>query len=395
MAYLSTSKIIDSAFPSIVNSTSTLLTAGSTFTGESELNTDYNEVMVSVKTDQNGILYCEFSPDGNNWDLSLSFTYDTARINPPHILVKGSHYFRVRFTNTSASNQTFLRLQTSYGSFKDLTAPINGILAESYDAIAVRPTEFKYETARGKRQGFTTWNKYGYNSDIDTGAAETVWSVGGLLTRLTAASTLQIVSTSANDINTSGTGAWSIIIYGVNANFEAVTEVVNLNGTTPVVTTNSYRGINSMAIYLAGTSGQNAGNINATATTGGTTQGQIPIGEGSTQQAFFFTQANHSVLIDSLLINATRLDDGGGGAGGGSASQPIITVKGWVTNQISGAKYLMFKHVTDTAVENTIQINPSQPFVVGEKSLIEFQVETNTNNTAVSIIFSFIEGRIS
>lgn len=47
--------------------------------------------MVTTATDQNGTIYVEFSPDGgDNIDSTLSFAYDTARINVPHILTVGA-----------------------------------------------------------------------------------------------------------------------------------------------------------------------------------------------------------------------------------------------------------------------------------------------------------------
>lgn len=140
---------------SVLNSSTETLTDGATFTGTGELN-NQPDVMVQVTTDQDGTLYCEFSNDGTNWDTSLSFTYDASRINPPHIFVKGSRYFRVRFTNGNDGEQSYFRLYTYYGEFNKLTAPINGTLAETYDALTTRPTDYHYEIALGKRQGSTT-----------------------------------------------------------------------------------------------------------------------------------------------------------------------------------------------------------------------------------------------
>ena len=105
---------------STTNNSVTPLNDGVTFVGIGELN-NYQDVMIQVATDQNGVLYCEFSTDNVNWDTSLSFQYNTNRINPPHVFVKGVRYFRVRFENNSGSNQTYLRLNTYYGSFNKLT----------------------------------------------------------------------------------------------------------------------------------------------------------------------------------------------------------------------------------------------------------------------------------
>lgn len=72
---------------STYNSATNALLNGETFEGERELNF-HPSVMVNVESDKNGVLYCEFSIDGNTW-TSLSFQYKTDRINPPHIFEKG------------------------------------------------------------------------------------------------------------------------------------------------------------------------------------------------------------------------------------------------------------------------------------------------------------------
>lgn len=365
-----------------VNSTSTLLTAGSTFTGVWEKATTYPSLTVAVKTDQTGVLYVDFSPDGTNVDSTLS--YDVAAGIPDlHRLSVGRQFCRVRFTNTSASDQTYLRLQTIFGNQTALTAPVNLTIQQDADAAVVRPTHFHYEVAMGKWSGNTTWNKWGYNADID-GTAETVWSPGGLFQRLTSASGLTVVSSNAND-TAGGTGAQSIVITAVDENFISQSIVVALNGTTPVVVstaTLNALGINRAAVYAAGSGGANAGIITITATTGGTTQAEIPAGEGSTQHAFFFVQADHSALMDWLYIAIVKTSGGG---------NPTVTTRCWVTSLVSGARYEVFRDYIDVAVENHTQLNPSQPFVVGEKSLIEFECTTDTINTAVSLRFSLME----
>ena len=365
-------------FVSTLNSTTTALDAAETWTGEAEYAYSHDSVVVACKTDAAGTLYIDFSTDGTNWDSTLTYIVD-AGINEVHRLTITREYFRVRYVN-GASAQTYLRLETMLGEFPALSAPRNLQVQQDADAIVVRPTKYEYEVATGRVQRETTWNKFGYNDDIDIGT-ETVWTVGGLFTPLTSASTLTVVSSSSDD-DDGGTGANSIVIYGIDADREAVIEVVTLNGTGSVVTTNSFLGVNRAAIYAAGSGGTNAGTITITATTGGATQAAIPIGSGTTQHAFFFVQAGHTALMDWLYININKLSGG---------TSPRVTVKAFVTSLVSRAKYEVFRTTIDTSVENTIELRPSQPFVVGEKSLLEFQATTDTNNTVAAIRFSFIE----
>jgi hypothetical protein len=254
-------------------------------------------------------------------------------------------------------------------------------MSQRFDSISVRPTDYTTEVALGRRQNQTTWNKWGYNDDVDSAAAETIWAQGGLLTPMTTARTLSVVSSDANDTS-AGTGARSVVIYGVDANWLSQTVVVTLNGTTPVVTSETWLGINRIAVYACGSLGYNAGAITATATTDLTVQGIVPIQAGSTQQAFFFVQAGHTALADWLWINARKLSGG---------TSPRITVKGYVTSLVSRAVYEVFRADIDTSVENTVEMSPKQPFVVAEKSLLEFRATTDTNNTVVNCRFSLIE----
>jgi hypothetical protein len=380
MSYLPNTKGVTSTN----NSSTTPLNTGITFTGTADLN-NFPDVMVQVATDQNGTLYCEFSSDGTNWDTSLSFMYDTSRIDPPHIFVKAERYFRVRFENTSASNQTYLRLYTYYGSFNKLTAPINGTLAENYDAIVTRPTSFKSEVAMSKRQGNTTWNKFGYNDDVDTGGQEIIAAWGGTYAPPTTAETLDIVSTSVNDIVTTGTGINAIVITGIDANRESQVEVVNMNGTTTVTTASTWLGINRVAPFLCGSLQTNDGDITITNTTTGQTLAFMPTGETVTQQAIFHVQANHTFLTSSLHVNVIKLAGGSG--------DPEVTIRGYVFSPVANANIQIFKSKIDTAVENTINLVPSEPFPITENSVLYFTAETDKNNTSVNLRFSGIEVR--
>jgi len=363
------------------NSTSAALATLATFTGKGVDCSSFPSVVVACKTDQDGSLYVDFSPDNENWDSTLTFPV-TASLNEVHRITTTRPYCRVRFYNSSASNQTYLRLSTMFGHQSVLNSALNSTAQQDSDAIMVRPVSYEDDVALGRRTGITLWNKFGYNSDIDIGT-ETIWAPGGTFTRLTAASTLTLVSSSANDDGSpAGTGARSVIVYGIDANYIYQTEVVTLDGTTPVVTSTTWLGINRVAVYLAGSLGYNDGAITVTATTGGSTQALVPATEGTTQQCFFFVQAGHTALMDWLYITLVK------NAGG---TQPKVTIKAFVTSLVSGARYEVFRDYLNGTVENHTELNPSDPFVVGEKSVIVFQATTDVDNTEISLRFTLKE----
>lgn len=130
-------QVVGSGTVDDTNSTSSILAAGATFTGAAVDVSVYQSVVVAVKTDQPGTLYIEFSPDNVNWDSSLSFSV-AANVNEVHRFSVTRKFFRIRFTNTSASSQTFFRLQSILGSQPVLTSALNSTVQTDADSLITR-----------------------------------------------------------------------------------------------------------------------------------------------------------------------------------------------------------------------------------------------------------------
>lgn len=241
-------------------------------------------------------------------------------------------------------------------------------------------TDYTTEVALGNVSGATTWNKFGYNEDVDTAAPEVLASFGGVFNqRLSAGETLDIVSTSANDTNSSGTGVRQLVIFGVNGDWDLVTEVIALNGTSTVTTSNSFRGVNRMTIFNSGSANSNVGTITATATTSGNTMAEMPPDEGTTQQMIFYVPRNHQFLATWLYLNAVKSSGGG---------NPVATFKGFVYSDVVDSQFEVFRDGLDTSSEQHINLKPSEPFVIGEQSILWFEASTSANNTSVRGRFS-------
>ena len=147
-------------------------------------------------------------------------------------------------------------------------------------------------------------NKFGFNNDVDTAAPEDIWSAGGLYPYATFATAqeLEVVSTSTADDLTTGTGAWSITISGLNASLEAQTETVDLNGTGVVVIPGTWLAINrAFILEPSGTGGVNAGNINIQVASAGATVAQIPLGRGQTQQCVVRVPLGKTLRITNII----------------------------------------------------------------------------------------------
>lgn len=342
------------------NSSTSTLTNGSTFTGTWEDVSKYESIIVAVKTDQDGVFYIDFSPDGTNADSTLTRYYNTPDIEAPHRFTITRQYFRVRFTNDSGSAQTSFRLQTSVkAQSTELNAPIDSTLARDFDSIVVRPTDYATEVATGIRQGAVTWNKFGYNTAVG-GTNEVIAEFGPASPNImTSADTLDVVSSSANDTS-AGTGVRTILITGIDENSELQTETVTMNGTTPVTTTNSWLGVNRVVSLTAGSGGVAAGTITID-DNGGTvgTQATIPAGGNVTQQCIFHTEANSTFLMTFLYFDVLK--------GGGS---PIAKFTLFSYSRATGLVYEAGRFTVDTSVETSKTIPFQDPLVFGAREII-------------------------
>ena len=167
------------------------------------------------------------------------------------------------------------------------------------------PWEFKVLTGFSNR--FSTIVRFGYNSAVGLMNFEDVWSVGGNLQYLTSAQTLSVVSTDATD-SSIGTGAQTIIISGLNNGFSPITETVNLNGLTPVITANRFLRVSRMVVDDSGTNGVNAGDIIATATGAGTIQAQIDTDLGANVATFITIPDGFYGMVTAIQAGAEGVD---------------------------------------------------------------------------------------
>lgn len=289
--------------PSTANSTTTPLNDGQSFTGTAELN-NYPDVMLSIKTDVDCDGYSEFSNDGTNWDTSISFNI-TSGLSESHIQRKGGRYHRLRIENNSGNNQTYLRAYTYYGQYGNRTSQINTTIRDDEDATTVRSLSEELFIAEGRYQNRSIVNKFGANSDIDTGTVpEDIWEGGGTYTGFaTSAEVLRVTSSSTADVNTSGTGAWQIRITGLDASYNVIQETVNLNGTSNVTTTNSFIRAHTATIVSAGSGGVNAGTITIrqNVTTANIMLTMIP-GRNQTNSSAYTIPAGYTGYMRSLHV---------------------------------------------------------------------------------------------
>lgn len=146
----------------------------------------------------------------------------------------------------------------------------------------------------------------GANLDIDTGTIpEDVWSGGGLYPWMTGLTSLELVSSSANDA-AAGTGARTVLVQCLNDAYAELTITVTPNGLTPVALTSQCFRINGAFITSAGSGQTNAGDLTIRDAGAGTTRAVIPTGYGTAQQSNYTVPAGYTLQVTSIFMAVTR-----------------------------------------------------------------------------------------
>jgi len=154
---------------------------------------------------------------------------------------------------------------------------------------------YTYEIAEGIISGVNPIRQSGYNAD-NAATYETVWNSSTAYSYPTAADTLDVVSDSTAD-DSAGTGARTLYIEGLDADYVEQSETIIMDGTTPVETANEYIRLFYARCVTVGTGGVNAGIITIADVTSSTTLALILAGEGATAQAVWTVPANKEAIF--------------------------------------------------------------------------------------------------
>lgn len=180
--------------------------------------------------------------------------------------------------------------------------------------------------------------KFGHNEDIDLAAPEDIQTQGGQMVFPSAAETLSIVSDSAAD-DSGSTGANSIYITCIQSDGTRTFVTVTMDGTTPVVTTQTCLFVNRATVLLSGSGKVNAGNITITNTSSGNVLAYIEAGEAVTHQAVYRVPSNYNCFINSLYLASEKL----------AASDPRVIFKIKVFNTATtNTEYVIRREGMDT-----------------------------------------------
>jgi len=167
---------------------------------------------------------------------------------------------------------------------------------------------FDLQVSRGQIAGHSYIFQFGQAATVTTN--QSVWATTGVYAFPAAATVMKISSGSASDA-AAGTGARTVFISGLDANYVPISETVILNGQTSVNTTNSYLRINNFYVLTCGSGNTAAGIIYAgtgTVTTGvpATIYSLMPLAYNAQTQAIYTVPAGYTAYITSNTFTSNN-----------------------------------------------------------------------------------------
>lgn len=165
--------------------------------------------------------------------------------------------------------------------------------------------DYIVDVASGNVPNAALVTAFGYSPNTGSVTNVNVWETADAWTTLTAASTMELLSSSAND-TAAGTGCRSVLTQGLDANYNQISEFVVPNGTGVVALVNSYIVINNSTCVSAGSGNNNAGNITTRVTSAGSQQGYILAGAGASRHGRYTVPAGYTLVLENFFLMANK-----------------------------------------------------------------------------------------
>ena len=221
---------------------------------------------------------------------------------------------------------------------------------------------FDLQVARGQITMHSKVDIFGYQAAVTT-AQYAVWENVADYVFPSSALTMTITGTASDTAQ--------ILISGLDANYDMISETVTLNGSTGVTTTKQYLRVNSMVV-TAGSATNPAGAV--TCTNGGVTYAKINAGVGATQMSIYTVPAGYTFYLSR--IDATTSLNGNNAA--------FVNYR---NKNVSSAGVVTYR--AQSAFTQNYRIQRVMPLTMAEKTDIQFQCGTSTGTAVVGI---FVEG---
>lgn len=233
---------------------------------------------------------------------------------------------------------------------------------------------FELQVARGQIAWHTPVNVFGYQSAVGTNLYA-VWDVAADYVYPVSATTMLLYSSSASDTDV------PVLIVGLDASFNPVSELLTLtNGTTGVTTTKSYLRIQSIAVAngvppVGTITLSNAGKTVTYARINLVTVGLTTESAGRSQMALYTVPAGHTFYLYRVDVYSSQ-----GGSGNNYANYRVQTY-----NNVTSQRF----EILQSPFSNNYNARRSIPFPYTEKTDIQWQASVATGTGPIGAI---IEG---
>lgn len=262
-------------------------------------------------------------------------------------------------------------LQTSTADGATRTTHLASLVADSsvpLDGLSI---------ARGNVPGTRLVQRFGTNPDVDTATdPEDIWNQGGQWVAPTTARIHDIVSSDVND-DVAGTGCRTVQVWGLDSNWDEITETLDMDGTTNVPTTLAFGRLYRIRCLTFGTGRTNAGTIAAVAQTDGTTSASMRIGGATTLMAIHPVPRNTTAYMTGLYASLIRASTPAGAMAEITLwirPDADVATSGWRIARIFGVSA-----TGSTAVDQVM----AEPLKIDEKTDIRMEVSVVTDNDSI------------
>lgn len=247
--------------------------------------------------------------------------------------------------------------------------------------MAMNPMHYDDKAALGQNPGVSVIHKFGYQGAVTT-TEMAIWDLPAVYVYPASASVMKVSSASTDDkgVPTAGTGARTVQVYGLDADYAEQNETVILNGQTAVLTIGIYIRIFRVVVLTAGSGGANAGIIyvgTGTVTTGvpAVKHAAVSIGENQTLMSVYTVPAGKNALLRRVTITADSNQSGLGKL---------------VSRPFGGVFNTRDKWALDATTSSMMQFHYDPPVMFAEKTDIELRGDAAASTMIASGSFDLL-----
>lgn len=230
------------------------------------------------------------------------------------------------------------------------------------------------EIAKGNVPGHSSVIIRGHNPSQTASSGFVDVAEFGNLTYLASEETMNVVSTHTDDDGApAGDGLKNLLISGVDNTGAAVSEVVVMNGTDAVTTTQAFLRVNSMQGLTVGSTGWNVGSVTATSSSGATVHCEMDATESLSQNSHYTIALGVTAFLVQIELNSAKISGG---------QSPEVEFKGYARIAGAGAAWLqLFDKKMDTDATDEIDLALPIPTRIPARTDIRFRADTDQDTT--------------